>query len=1214
MTAKSQRERHPAVGPSSDERDPVELLADEFLGEIRRGGRPTIEEYAARHPDLADAIRDLFPALLMMENLGERSADATGPCAPGGAAIRTAPPPARLGDYRILREIGRGGMGVVYEAEQGSLGRRVALKVLSTQALASPQQARRFEREARAAGRLHHTNIVPVFGVGREDDTPYYVMQYIPGQPLSEVIVELRRLRDRVTPVKGRPGDGMSAADVAHSLWSGAMSRAVNSGAPGGTGMAGAVGGSEGKSTPEEPTDVCTPLGLSDSNVLIQTSLESHAGRPFFRTIAKLGIQAAEALDYAAGQGVLHRDVKPSNLLLDVRGTLWVTDFGLAKLAGQDDLTQTGDLLGTLRYMAPERFRGRTDIRSDVYGLGLTLYELLALRPAFDEADRSRLIHLMNNSEPPNLLKLDPAIPRDLATVVHKAIAREPSDRYPTAGGLAEDLRRFLEDRPIAARRLGPLGMSWRWCRRNPAVAALAALAATLLVTVAAVSSVGYARVSAALRRETAALGRETAALGRETAARRERDRQLQEKDRNLYHALVGEARGLRLARVNGFREQVFSLLRRALQIPTPDRDVNVLRQEAVACLGDFVGFAPRDFPLLPERVTAIAPHPRDDLMAIGLIDGTLLLCRQTTGTEVTRLSGHLGEVTALAFGPDGETLVSGDMQGAIQVWSREGNGWRCRGSLKGDTRFSSLVITPDGRRLAARAPRTSSPRSGIAVWDLADLTPAPGFEAETPEQQITGLAQSPDGRLMVAGYVHRGERGGVLVWDVATRRVLRSAPTHGLISTVTFSPDSELLACSSGNGFYTFEAVSLGRRSFLAGMAGHAAFSPDGQLLALSTIYGLRLRNVATNDEVAALSPPEPAGGPAAQNRAVAFSPDGRTLFASFGRVVRSWDLAPTDEKRTLAGHSMIIEGLSFSPDGKFLASVSSDGILILRDAATGQVLRRITVPVGTMWVAFSPDGTLLVTCDRVVGRGGLHIRSVPSLEEVLEPASPMPGLKCVKFSPDGRVVAACGDGGLWVWRLSHDAPGSELPSRLELVPDGHEAGPSDFLCFSPDGTRIARPAGRRPLTARLWDVELAREIPFGGPAPLAHYHGLAFLPDGRHLAMITGDGIAEVWEIETGRRAFTLGGTGEFMKSHVALSPDGCLLAGGHTDTAVSVWDLTRRRRLFILPEELGLLSIETWSPDGSRLAIGLKDGSVVLWDLSRIRDELKQLDLDW
>jgi serine/threonine-protein kinase len=199
--------------------------------------------------------------------------------------------------------------------------------------------------------------------------------------------------------------------------------------------------------------------------------------------VAQLGVQVAEALDYAAGQGVLHRDIKPSNLLLDVWGTVWLTDFGLAKATGTPDLTRTGDIVGTLRYLAPERFAGHADVRSDVYALGLTLYEMLALRPAFGGQDQAELVRHITAAEAPRLDRIDPRLPRDLVTIVHKAMARDPAERYQTAGELADDLRRFLDDRSILARRASLAEQGWRWCRRNPAGAGLlAALLALLLV------------------------------------------------------------------------------------------------------------------------------------------------------------------------------------------------------------------------------------------------------------------------------------------------------------------------------------------------------------------------------------------------------------------------------------------------------------------------------------------------------------------------------------------------------------------------------------------------------------------------------------------------------------------------------------------------------------------------------------------------------------
>ncbi len=391
------------MNTSNDARNPVELLAQDFLDRKRRGERPTLREYVERHPELAEEIRDLFPALLMMEDLGESSGGTTGSlAADNGVSVGTRL--ERLGDYRILREIGRGGMGVVYEAEQESLGRRVALKVLSAGALLDPKQVRRFEREAKAAARLHHTNIVPVFGVGRQDGHHYFVMQFIAGLGLDAVLEDLRRLRQaksQAGPAAASRAGAPSAAEVARSLITGRFAAEPP--------LADASVTEPGDDAP--PAAANGPPADSSSAVLpgsSELSASSDPHRQFYRSVARIGIQVAEALECANRQGVLHRDVKPSNLLLDNRGNVWVADFGLAKTAEADDLTHTGDILGTIRYMAPERFQGKCDARSDVYSLGLTLYELVALRPAFEASDRHALIERVLHEEPERLKRRAP--------------------------------------------------------------------------------------------------------------------------------------------------------------------------------------------------------------------------------------------------------------------------------------------------------------------------------------------------------------------------------------------------------------------------------------------------------------------------------------------------------------------------------------------------------------------------------------------------------------------------------------------------------------------------------------------------------------------------------------------------------------------------------------------------------------------------------------
>jgi hypothetical protein len=309
---------------------------------------------------------------------------------------------------------------------------------------------------------------VPVFGVGECDGTHYYAMQFIPGEGLDKVLNDLRRLRHA-------PGDPTAAAlapeeSVAHSLLTG---RFAPPPAPAEEAPA--------RSAPSAPT----AGGAHGSSTLSAGGPEAD----YFRGIARVAVQVADGLAYAHRQGILHRDVKPSNLLLDQQGTVWITDFGLAKAEGADDLTQTGDIVGTVRFMAPERFDGRSMPESDVYALGVTLYELLTLRAAFDDTNKGRLVNKVLHDPPPPPRRFDPRIPRDLETVVLKCVAKDPAERYASAEALAEDLRRFLADRPIQARRTPWYERSWRWARRNPVVATLLLAVLGLLAVVAGVST-----------------------------------------------------------------------------------------------------------------------------------------------------------------------------------------------------------------------------------------------------------------------------------------------------------------------------------------------------------------------------------------------------------------------------------------------------------------------------------------------------------------------------------------------------------------------------------------------------------------------------------------------------------------------------------------------------------------------------------------------------
>lgn len=475
------------MGSLEPDRDPLEALADDFLKRQRQGEYPSISEYVAKYPELAEEIEDYFPTIAALEQWKLYQHDSSSGCASLGPLHLE-----RLGDFRILGEIGRGGMGIVYEAFQESLGRHVAVKVLPRQTLLDSRHLVRFQREAQTAARLHHTNIVPLFGMGEQDGLHYIVMQLIRGVGLDAVLAQLQQRSAAASPEAApesprpsRPQDVSEAIRLARELVEGQFGQAR-----------------EGEPAAPEVSDALAPAAAEPRVPEAQESL-GHLGAPYWRSVAAIGMQVADALHYAHQHQTLHRDIKPANLLLDAQGVVWITDFGLAKAMDDASHSQASTLAGTLRYMAPEQFSGHLDTRSDLYSLGLTLYELLTLRPAFADSDRVSLIRQITHDAPPRPRRINPSIPRDLETIVLKALARDPADRYPSAWELSRDLQRFLEDRPIAARPASAVERLWRWSRRNRAVAVLSATALVLLLSTAVFASIGYVYRTKALASES---------------------------------------------------------------------------------------------------------------------------------------------------------------------------------------------------------------------------------------------------------------------------------------------------------------------------------------------------------------------------------------------------------------------------------------------------------------------------------------------------------------------------------------------------------------------------------------------------------------------------------------------------------------------------------------------------------------------------------------
>ena len=1187
------------------QRNTVEELAEDFLARLRRGEHPALSEYTSRNPQLADEIREIFPALAVMEQARPRQ----GVSGLGARITCDGRPLERLGDYRIVREVGRGGMGVVYEAEQEALGRHVALKVLPFTTAIEPRHLLRFRREARSAARLHHTNIVPVYDIGERDGVHYYAMQFIQGQALDEVMVELRRLRGRATAQSAshRLSGAVESAsehaeDLAERMLTGEFDRAALEAQP-------PAECAEDLAAPESaaaslPADHTWPQpGFQDArprsaaqapdasgaiSALTDPSDSAQSGCQYYRSVARIGLQVAEALAYAHGQRVLHRDVKPANLLFDACGTVWVTDFGLAKEEG-DDFTATGDVVGTLRYMAPERFHGVSDPRSDVYGLGLTLYELITLRPAYSEDDRARLAQKIGHTDPPAPHKFDAHVPRDLETIILKAIAREPVQRY-AASEMAEDLRRFLSDRPIRARRVGMVEQAWRWCRRNRLVAALSAVVfmlALALVIGGSVAILTHEERNRALAAEERALAAE-----RETTIRA-----------HLVQAIAQRRGGL-----PGRRGRALDEIRRAVQLGPSEELRLELRNEAIAAMAlvDLQAVAGPNvagtrglvfdrsyarYAFVDERANIHVRHVGESLdrsvlsglgPAGGLLSfspsgrylaahpgsgGTTQIWEVESGRQV--FSQPLQGYSHPSFSPDESCVAIGLLAGSVGVYELPG-GRELRRLATGSVP-SSVAFHPDGQRVAVAVSRSRT----VKIWDVERDSVVAELSHEGPVHFVTWDA---DGRRLALGCQspNRFE-----VWDVATVQRIAVLDCASYADRAEFLPAGNLIATWSWDGITRVWDAATARQlvAWPSGTTGSS--SRDGRVLGSVLADG---------------STPQSQSSSAANTEIRAPEPRVQLVELSTGTEYR------TLSSRPAAGEDGYNDG-AVSPDGRLLAVAMLDGVRIW-EVACGR--ERAHLPTETTQTAFfSPDGRELITSgvDGLVRWPvqrdlDLHAIRVGPPRVVPLPISAVQA----RLTPDGHTAGVSADPsnkGLIVDLTTETATATIEPhanmTRLVVSGDGQWA--ASFGCHS--------------QFVKVWNVrtgELAKE--FEGASAYA-----SFSPDDKQL-IISRHSDFSFYEVGSWRLTRKL--PREFCPypGYVAYSPDGSIMALELSDAVISLVDSVTGRTLAKLEDPHHDRPRWTgFTPDGRRLVVVAHYAKTIhVLELGRIRQQLEATGLDW
>ncbi len=1081
----------------------VDALVTALEERSQRGEAIDIEAELAREPELAAAARQALHAARNLNRL------TSAPAQP--------PPPAEIGDFQIVRELGQGGMGVVYEAIEQRLGRRVALKLLPQRRTEDPRYLERFRLEARAAARMQHPGIVTVHGFGEAGGVHYYSMQYIEGVGLDRLIAL----------VAWRAGAEQAAAPQLAAkerpILEPLLDLVCN----------GSLSGAE-----------------SDDRSGESATSRTLVGARYHRNIARLVLQAAEALEYAHSRGVLHRDVKPSNLLVDADGRVYVTDFGLAKTEESSDLTREGDLVGTLRYMAPEQFQGHTDPRSDVYSLGLVLYELLALRPAFDASQRPRLVHDVLYERPPRPRQQRPEVPLDLERIVLTATSKLPEERYPTARALAEDLRRWLEGRPIAARAPSAWYLTRLALARNRAVVTVAALMALLLVLGGARHVTALAAANRAQRDATAraALAAAEAALviGEVASARAH------------LAAVPVEGRGWPWAHLSARTDQSLATL---AELGEPVQDL---------CLDG------------------------EDVVVIGRTRSL----RVAGGAITEERPGRSDTMLVRARRSDPETWITLDWNGRL---------WRNTGSLP-ELVEEPLQLPSSGFGLlvdpASRRAFVAMFDASIAVVDIESLTTLALLEGHRAEARALALA---DGVLFSAGI-----DGRLLRWETRAAAPSAWVPLElnrdlGPLLSVAATSDARTVFAGGANGvIYVLDGRTGAPRGQILGHIGEvtqlALTRDDGVLVSTGKDRTLRLHS--THDLVTE----RVLSGHARHIVALAVDVRGeRLVTGSYAGIVKDWDSAASGGAVVLAGHIGDVVGLALAPDGKHVATGGRDTSVRIWDLESERLVRVLLGQPGEVsGLAFDTDGQLLVsTCRRGGVIGWTLETSSAAWRHELTSA---PG-RCVIPRGTAECWVPFNDGAVRVFDLASGALRAELTELFAAAPGTDPLGiaaTSDgatVFVGTPTGEllRIER-ASRRLLERVRVNDDFVNAV---AVSPRGDFIATGSRDRTVALAPIERLALAEQIRVEASEH----GGQSDTLED-VAFDASGELLAVASRGGQVRLLDLATRAEVLRLSGHTSWVRSVAFTQDGQRLLSTGSDGALRLWDTESSADKRPRL----